>query len=191
MGKSSKVFIALLIFSVAILTFIGSTTYRQIIQLGESSEMVARTLDLENEINTLFSQYTAMQSMAYETNLRKTPLAEGYFDNQKDSIANTFERLTELTSASPINQQNLQKVKVIQTELYDLLPKITYSPDNLSIESSLVNDFSTRMKELRKVKMMMLNEEELLLKKHKETYESNAFLTPLMSLLLGIFALCS
>lgn len=190
MGKSSKVFIALLIFSVAILTFIGSTTYRQIIQLGESSEMVARTLDLENEINTLFSQYTAMQSMAYETNLRKTPLAEGYLDNQKDSIANTFERLTELTSASPINQQNLQKVKVIQTELYDLLPKITYSPDNLSIKSSLVNDFSKRMNELRKVKMMMLNEEELLLKKHKETYESNAFLTPLMSLLLGIFALC-
>lgn len=190
MGKSSKVFIVLLIAAVAILMFIGSTSYRQIKALGESSEMVAHTLRVETEIHRLFSQYTWLQSEVYETNLLKTATIHRDFEAQKDSIADTFDGLVQLTADNRNHQQNLQKVRVLQEELYGILPRIADTQNDLYVENTAIETLNTTMKALQTIKFNMLNEVASLLKKYKEAHHSNVFLTPLMTLLLGIFALC-
>jgi len=191
--KTSKLFIVLLILAVGLLTYIGSRTYKQVQELRESADMVARTLLIETEINHLFSQYALMQSSVFENKLRQNSTTPRLFAIQKDSAEATMIRLRLLTSDNEVQQQNLSKATNIQEEFYNALH--VFNSDQFPLtntdttNNAALYSVTASMDTLEKIKNEMLQTEETLLRKRQLTYKQSRYFTPLMTLLLGMFAL--
>jgi PAS domain S-box-containing protein len=155
--------------------------------------MVAHTLRVETEINQLFSQYIVMQSVVFEEKLRKNSNTSNALTIHKDSAKATFERLRLLTTDNKNQQENLQETKRVQEEFYTALDALATDNQNAS---EIMNDYGIALQsitdisaKLLKIKVKMLNAENTLLQERRETYEQSSYFTPLMTLLLGMFAL--
>jgi PAS domain S-box-containing protein len=179
--------------SVGLLTYIGSRTYKQVQELRESADMVAHTLRIEAEINRLFSQYAMMQSSIFENKLRQNTDTARLVTIQKDSAAAIMDRLRLLTSDNEVQQQNLRRAASIQEEFYKALHLFNaYQLPLTSTENTknvALDSVATRMDMLENLKTEMLQSEETLLRKRQLAYKQSRYFTPLMTLLLGMFAL--
>ncbi|MFD0798371.1 ATP-binding protein [Maribacter chungangensis] len=189
MVKPSKIFIVLLILAVALLAFIGSSSYKQIQKLRESSEMVAQTLRLETEINRLFSHYAMMQSTVFENKLGRTTLKKSRLQMHKDSVSKILERVRLLTANKKEQLQNVEKVVSVQEEFYFNIGQYTAKGTSTEEQNLHLDMMVSKMAELDTIKSAMLAFEENLLKERKAEYQESRYFTPLMTLLLGMFAL--
>jgi len=192
-ASSSKVFIIALVLAIALLTFIGSITYKQIIQLRTSADQITHTLAVEKEINSLFSQYAMMQSDAFESILRLNGLDTTFYENHKRENDSIFKKLERLTLDNTEQQRSLEQVKVLQQQLYTSLEGLFQAAQQSSANqynwSFAVGPISDEMRQLERIKQRMLKKEDLLLQQRKDNYQESIFFTPLITLLLGLFAL--
>lgn len=191
--NSSKYFSVALILALALLVFIGSTSYKQMQQRENATAMVTHTLAVEKEINGLFSNYAMMQSSAYESMLRLEPLNTSRFKNYKLKADSIYTRLNALTANDPKQQQYLKKAQNTQQKLYTSLESL-FETRNASVMpktnwTTSITPVSVEMSKLATLKNNMLNEEEIALKLYEETYDSSFLFKPLIILSLGVFAL--
>lgn len=174
------------------LAFIGSSSYKQIQKLRESSEMVAHTLNTETEINRLFSEFGMLQAMAFESALRKNQnLENDAFRSRKDSAVAILERLQTLTVKAPQQKENIKAVLLAADAFYGSIGSLTAAGSSEKEENrtQLLDEVVAKMAKLDSLKTTMLRLEETLLKERTATYEEPRYFTPLMTLFLGIFAL--
>ncbi len=134
MVKSSKIFIVLLILSIALLTFLGSNSYKQIREQEKTAELVVFTLRVETEINTLFSRYAMMQSQVLKNKLQDKVNHTILLNRQKDSALTTFSRLKILTKDKPNQQKKLQELSTIQNSFYKALDQLNAYKTDTTLE---------------------------------------------------------
>lgn len=192
--KSTKLFVILLILAVALLIFIGSISFKQISDLRKSAALVNRTMEVDKEINHLFSLYTTMESVELENLLRQDTLGtSSSFRNFTDEASNSFEKLKNLTNDNELQQNYLADVFELQESLSNSLSSVSkIEPDRIELsenERLKVNNLSILLSRLDDVKRKMLSEEQRLLKERKAEYREEVLFTPWMILLLGMFAL--
>ena len=191
---SPKLYVVLLIIAAALLTFIGSISYKQISEFKQAANSVTHTLEVETEINNLFAIYSQMESAQLTNLLRKDTLVTSIsFQKYIDESNATFKRLNELVLDNPIQQTHLTRIGELQNNLVTALKAIAVSPKvrlKYSVnERNKLDEVSHIMAELNQRKNFMLIKEEKLLKERKEEFNSYAFLSPFMILVLGAFAM--
>ncbi|WP_024482088.1 ATP-binding protein [Cellulophaga baltica] len=191
---SPKLYVVLLIIAAALLTFIGSISYKQISEFKQAANSVTHTLEIETEINNLFAIYSQMESAQLTNLLRKDTLVTSIsFQKYIDESNATFKRLNELVLDNPIQQTHLTRIGELQNNLVNALKAIAVSPKvrlKYSVnERNKLDEVSHIMAELNQRKNFMLIKEEKLLKERKEEFNSYAFLSPFMILVLGAFAM--
>jgi len=191
---SPKLYVVLLIIAAALLTFIGSISYKQISEFKQAANSVTHTLEVETEINNLFAIYSQMESAQLTNLLRKDTLVTSIsFQKYIDESEGTFNRLYELVLDNPIQQTHLTRVGELQNNLVTALKAIAVSPKvrlkYSANERNKLDEVSHIMAELNQRKNFMLAKEEKLLKERKKEFNSYAFLSPFMILVLGAFAM--
>lgn len=162
-------------------------------ELRASAELVAHTLRVESSINHLFSQYAMMQSSVLENKLRQKSIPPNHLSIRKDSAKATLTHLRLLTADNFEQQQHLQKSEKVQKQFYNSLQLLS-DRNFIDLKTSqnnilALNSVSGYMDTLTNIKNSLLQNETTLLRERLETYENSRYFTPLMTLLLGMFAL--
>ena len=193
MVKSSKIFIVLLILSIALLTFLGSNSYKQIREQEKTAELVVFTLRVETEINTLFSRYAMMQSQVLKNKLQDKVNHTILLNRQKDSALTTFNRLKILTKDKPNQQKKLQELSTIQNSFYKALDQLNAYKTDTTLEEKndaiLLHNASVLMDEIEAIKTTMLANAEHYLAEQQEQFSTSRLITPITTLFLGMSAL--
>ena len=191
--SSPKVLAVSLILAIALLMFLGSISYKQIVQLGQSADMVSHTLEVDMEINQLFSYYAQMQSTELKNLLSQDTLGISSFENYKPEVQKSFLKLRKLTQDNAVHQKILLSVQSWQDSLYNSLKIIANIPlqktNYPSSDREKITKVSRYITQLNLLRNQMYQEKQIQLAKHKEEYRSQILFTPLMTLLLGMFAL--
>ena len=125
--SSPKVLAVSLVLAIALLMFLGSISYKQIVQLGESAEMVSHSLEVDMEINQLFSYYAQMQSTELKNLLSHDTLGISSFENYKPEVQESFIKLKKLTQDNAIQQKILLTVQSWQDSLYNFISADQFS----------------------------------------------------------------
>lgn len=191
--SSPKVLAISLILAIALLMFLGSISYKQIVQLGKSADMVSHTLEVDMEINQLFSYYAQMQSTELKNLLSRDTLSISSYENYKPEVQESFLKLRQLTRENAVHQKILQTVRTWQDSLYnslEIISKIPFQKTNYSSKDrKKIAEVSKSITQLNLLRNQMYQEKQIQLAKHKEEYRAQIFFTPLTTLLLGMFAL--
>ena len=191
--SSPKVLAVSLVLAIALLMFLGSISYKQIVQLGESADMVSHSLEVDMEINQLFSYYAQMQSTELKNLLSHDTLGISTFENYKPEVQKSFIKLKKLTQDNAIQQKILLSVQSWQDSLYNslnIIASIPFQKTNYSSrDREKITNVSKSITQLNLLRNQMYQEKQIQLAKRKEEYRSQIFFTPLMTLLLGMFAL--
>lgn len=191
--SSPKVLAISLILAIALLMFLGSISYKQIVQLGKSADMVSHTLEVDMEINQLFSYYAQMQSTELKNLLSHDTLSISSYENYKPEVQESFLKLRLLTHENPVHQKILQAVRSWQDSLYislEIISNIPFQKTNYSSKDrEKITKVSKSITQLNLLRNQMYQEKQIQLAKHKAEYRNQIFFTPLTSLLLGMFAL--
>ena len=191
LASSSKFFTVLFILAIALLMFIGSVSYKRVIRLGNSAEMVSRTLKINKEINQLFSYYDQMQSTEFKNVLLKDTLGISSYEVYKPEVVASFKKLKELTGHNSVQQTTLLKVYQWQDSLYQALmamSKIPYQKSNYSESNQKkIIAVSQAVTQLNLLENQLQREMQLQLTKRTEEYNSEFFFTPIITLFLLAF----
>lgn len=192
--SSTKLYVVLIISTIALLIFLGIVSYLKTVDLKNASNAISHTLEVEKEINTLFANYTQMESAQLKNLLQKdTLIYSASFQKYLINAENSLQKLKLLVSDNPEQIKHLDQVEALQQDLVTALGLIPNSQKNtIRLSKHLVtkiDDIAQIMASLNQVKNNMLTHEDNLLQERKKEYQSQALLTPIMILLLGIFAL--
>lgn len=193
MASSPKVYVIMLIAATALLMFIGSISYRQIDRLGKSADSVRRVMQVDMQINHLFSFYSQMQAAEFKNHLlQDTTGLSSYVAYMPDALE-AIETLEELIANRPEQQKILQSVKVLQDSLFLSLDELARTPNNRPAISELdkekVIGVSSIITQLKLLRNQMYRVEQTELAKRKAEYASQISFTPLTTLFLGMFTL--
>ncbi|MDL5513083.1 ATP-binding protein [Arenibacter sp. M-2] len=191
--SSPKVLAVSLILAIALLMFLGSISYKQIVQLGESADMVSHSLEVDMEINQLFSYYAQMQSTELKNLLSQDTLGISSFENYKPEVQESFQKLRRLTQDNELQQKILFSVQSWQDSLYNslkIIADIPFQKTNYSAsDREKITKVSKYITQLNLLRNQLYQEKQIQLAQRKEEYRSQISFTPLMTLLLGMFAL--
>lgn len=193
LSSSPKFFKVTLILAIALLVFIGSTTYKQIEELRDAADMIAHTMAVEKEINNLFSHYVLMQSNAFEQILRSESLGRAAFTEHKKKHDSIYRTLKKLTQNIPQQQQYLVEVERVERGFYTSLEELFQTSANSTQPTTdwtqSLQSITMAMEKLERIRDQMLSAEDDAMQLWEEQYRSPVFFTPLLTLLLGMFAL--
>ena len=181
--SSPKVLAISLILAIALLMFLGSISYKQIVQLGKSADMVSHTLEVDMEINQLFSYYAQMQSTELKNLLSHDTLSISSYKNYKPEVRESFLKLRLLTQENPVHQKILQAVRSWQDSLYislEIISNIPFQKTNYSsMDREKITKVSKSITQLNLLRNQMYQEKQIQLAKHKAEYRPKFFLRPL------------
>ncbi len=193
MVKPSKIFVVLFVLALGLLAYIGSSSYKQILELRDATDLVTQTLRTETKINQLFSQYRLMQSTVFENRLRQRTESIRMVESQKDSAQILFNELRQITLDNPVQQRRVSEITLAQSTFYKALNNLA-AYENPTNEKqgdygTAVTAVSEALDVLNRIKKEMTQTEEMILRERQESYQKSVYFTPLMTLLLGMFAL--
>ncbi|RKN78696.1 ATP-binding protein [Ulvibacterium marinum] len=197
--SSYKLYVVILIVAVGVLLFTAALVYKQTKRLQTSSEMVRHTLEVQKEINNLFTSYTLLVATQLDFDAKDgTTLSDTVSKYQKEGNA-SLTHLKELTADNTKQQNFLAEMSSLQTRLYN---RVVISAMNVPTDSTVISKASkdhekiiVLFEEIRELKNEMMSEEENLLALRKEDYNERISVTPLaliasflFSLLIFVFA---
>lgn len=192
LAHSPKVYIIMLIIATALLMFIGSVSYRQIERLGKSVDSVTRIMQVDMQIDGLFSYYGQMQATELKNRLLQDSTGISTYKVYMPETLESFKLLEELTSHNPEQQKILQKVKLWQDSLFLSLKQLAGIPYNHPYVSTEVKEkivkVSSAITQLNLLRNQMYGVEQIEFAKRKAAYASQISFTPLTTLFLGTFA---
>lgn len=189
----NKLYIIGLILAIGILLFTASVVYKQTKSLQLSSDRVSHTLDIQKEINTLFSNYSVMVTAELKQLLDERLSELDELALYKSLAEKSLTRLKILTQDNQHQQVNLSKLTALQFKLYNFIEEtnaeLGKEEKNSQILKSKISGIKNLSDEIRVLKNIMLMEEERLLSERKESYDSRIFLTPFAGFATVLFSL--
>ena len=181
-----------LVLAIGLLLFITTVLFNQIKSLESSAGMVSHALTVDNEINTLFTQYDLMESAEFRSViLRDSTFEESYIDH-KIQNNRTFEELLVLVEDMPYHRASLDTVVQYKDSLHKTLIALHGKVTPSEADSSAmiyVEKAAIILKKLRGIKKNMLVHNQEFLKDRLATYKRLTFLTPLTTLFLALFSI--
>lgn len=189
MRKSSQLSILLIVLATVLLAFIGSISFNQIRQLRTSAELVAQTLRTETAINDLFAQYAMMQTTVFEKALQGFHGRQKHLGKHQTASAASVDTLLVLTKGDSLQKEYLEEVKKEARELEIALR--VFQEDDIPKQPAVITQVTQSMQRLLALKYKMLARADGNLETQQKAYRESIFFTPLMTLFLGIFALCT
>ncbi len=182
-----------LVVAVALLIFIAAVSYRQIKNLQQSSEWVARSFQIDKEINNLFSYYNLMESAHYKSIILQQPTFLDTYADYKVKSEVALNRLYKLSGNIPEQRQNLDAISRLRTDLFSTLDTLNLKFDKAQTSGEEIMphvlEAAELIRELKDVKLLIVLKKEALLKERMAVYVTQTNLTPLTSLFLALFSL--
>jgi len=174
-----KTYFIILILAIAVLLITSAVSYKQIIKLQETADMVYHTLEVELAIERLFIQIHKLEA------LMVSDLLQPESDVQDKTIWNTLYEnlgyLKELTSDNNTQQKDISVLK-IQLDAFEKQLTVNNILDN-------TNDIKVLIDKMQLIKNRMVAEEQCLMIQRRDAYDAQSILTPILSLLISIFSL--
>lgn len=194
LASSPKVYLIMLIVSMALLMFIGSISYKQIDRLGRSAESVNHIMEVGIQINTLFSYYSQMQSSELKNRLLQDSTGISSYKVFMPEALGAYNKLRELIGQKPGQRGTLAKLDIWQDRFFQSLEDVgkmdLKSPQNhTASEKEVILKVSTAMTQLNLLRNQIYQVEQTELAERKKDYASQISFTPLTTLFLGMFAL--
>ncbi|WP_343487322.1 ATP-binding protein [Allomuricauda sp. d1] len=191
--SSATTYTILLILASVLLLFIASISYKRILQLQESGDMISHTLQVEGKINELFSYYPMMEAAEFRAFLMADTTNLFSSNNYKEQGKVTMHQLYGLIDDNPKQKTYLDSVSRLQEKLYSSLTALDSAflamPELKNVSRRPMAEVSKIMAQMADFRNKMLGEERRLIKERKEIYDINIKRAPLFLLLLSLFAL--
>jgi len=184
--------IVALILAIVLLLVITSILYRQIKTLEKSSEAVSHSIQLDKEINTLFSQFDLMVAAELRAVIFGEPILDESYVDQRTANEHSLEKLRALTVGQPGFHPHLTAMDRLRDSLHLSLSNLDRRlPDSLPTPTSKeqIERSTLILKDLRNIKFQMLAHNEKLLVQRMANYKRYTFLTPMTSVLLALFSM--
>ncbi|MDO6760384.1 ATP-binding protein [Tamlana sp. 2_MG-2023] len=191
---STKTYIILLIAALALLLFIASMAYKQIMRMQESAETVAKTLHVYNAIGGLTEHYTRADSEEFRSELLEDVYLSHALKNYKIEGKAVLDSLKVLTLDNDLQQARLEPLESLLLKMNNQLHVL----DTLNIENdqeffetkeAQKNKIDKTIASIRILKNQMLANEKYLMQERQANYASYKFLAPVTSLFLAFLAL--
>lgn len=180
-----------MVVTIGLLLFITAVLFKQIKSLESSATMVSHALTVDNEINTLFTQFDLMESAEFRSViLRDTTFEESYIDH-KIQNNKTYEELLVLVQEMPYQRASLDTVVQYKDSLHTTLIALHGKVRPSDADSSAmvyVEKAASHLKQLRGIKRNMLAHNQEFLNDRLAAYKRLTFLTPLTTLILALFS---
>ncbi len=179
--------------AVFLLVLISSISYTQIKNLQKSANLVSQSLIVDKEINTLFSNFNILESLAFRSVIMQDTIFPYLQKDYRDQAENSLTKLYELTKDIPAQQKALDAITLLKDSLfasYSALggkmqwPKTEGVPVDGDVKS--IVKIGNRM---RQYKTTLTFTKSDLLRVHLAKYSSQSTITPLTSLFLALFSL--
>ena len=186
-------YVLLLILAIVVLFFISNASFRQNRALRESTEAVARTQEVINEINMLFGNYSGSQSASIKYLVSRDSSYLSSAIGFKDQSKLSFKRLKKLTAGNREQQNAMRRIAGFSDQLFNELKLlnnvISDTITSSSILSNKIKSIETQLDSLTAIRRNMVMAEKDLLEKRREAYRSAMTFTPINILYLALFAL--
>ncbi|UOB16954.1 ATP-binding protein [Abyssalbus ytuae] len=190
---SNKVNLIIFIIAVTLLLFIAGISYKQSESFRESSGLVSHTYEVSMEINHMFSLFSLLESDELNYLISKDSAYLKTIETDKVEIEQSLVRIDSLTGYDKIQQKNIDSINKIKNKFYETLRYINFNIFTEEIDQSYVdNEIASINKYMEKISNqtdLMIAEEQRLLKERKEEYVEDSWFTPILSLVMGTFAL--
>ncbi|MBU2949373.1 PAS domain-containing protein [Tamlana agarivorans] len=191
---STKTYIILLIAALALLLFIASMAYKQIIRMQESAETVAQTLHVYNVIGSLTEHYTRADSEEFRSELLEDSYLSHALKNYKIEGKIVLDSLKVLTLDNHLQQARLEPLESLLNKMNNqlhVLDTLNFENDQEFFETEEVqkNKIDKTIENIRVLKNQMLANEKYLMQERQANYASYKFLAPITSLFLAFLAL--
>ena len=191
--STNKLYIIALIMAIGILLFTASIIYRQTKSLQRNSELVSHTLEVQKEINNLFSNYSVMVTAELKQMVARNLSETEVMSLHEKKADSALRRLNKLTKDNLHQQVNLSKLTALQLRLYSYFAETKTGMTAIGLDSlngqDRIDKITTLANEIRLLKDNMLIEEENLLSERKENYSSSIMFTPLATFASVLFSL--
>ncbi|WP_220761737.1 PAS domain-containing protein [Flavobacterium sp. UMI-01] len=173
--------------SLIVLLFIGVITVKHINNISDSSRLLMHTYEVNLELEHLFSYIKDSENSMRGYLISKDTLYLKPYRTATKNVNNSFLLLNNLTKDNPIQQKNLESLYGIVNKRYEYISN--YADANHSIDLTKDNHFkknfresSTLLVEIRNKLNEMVALEELFLKERNKLYQSQIYLTPILTL---------
>ena len=189
--KSNKIILAI---AIAFLLMLSSVSYRQIINMEKSADLVATSLKIDTEINNLFSKFSLIEAAEYKSIILKNPAYNETYKYYIHQTENSLSTLSELTLDIPEQQQYLDTIRQWRDSLDIAVTKLNaYQDGFIEDRDSLITEEVTNVvyitQKLKQVRLDMTQLKETLIKQRMDDYTTETVFTPIISLLLVLFSL--
>src|SRR5690606_27427091 len=126
-----------LILAIVLLLVITSILYRQIKTLEKSSDAVSHSIQLDKEINTLFSQFERMVAAALRAVIFWAPILDESYGDPRAANEHSLEKLRALTVGQPGFHPHLTAMDRLRDSLHLSLSNLDRRlPDSLPTPTS-------------------------------------------------------
>ncbi len=179
--------------AVFLLVLIASISYTQIKNLQKSANLVSQSLIVDKEINTLFSNFNILESIAFRSIIVQDSIFPYMQNDYKVQAENSLAKLYELTDDIPEQKKTLDAITLLKDSLFVTYSELSDKMDwpkgeGVSVEGE-VKSIATIGNRLRQYKTTLTFIKTDLLRTRLAEYSSQSTITPLTSLILAIFSL--
>ncbi|MCJ7468304.1 MAG: PAS domain-containing protein, partial [Maribacter sp.] len=179
--------------TVFLLFLIASISYKQIKNLQKSADLVSHSLIVDKEINTLFSYFNALESMAFRSVIVRDSIFPFLQKDYTDQVDTSLAKLYELTQDIPAHQKALDSITLLKDSLFAsysaLSNKMDWPMDEDVNVVDEVKTIATISNHLRQFKTTLTFTKSNLLQERLAKYSTQTTITHITSLLLALFSL--
>ncbi|WP_246126020.1 ATP-binding protein [Bizionia myxarmorum] len=162
--------------------------------MQKAAEMVSRSLHVYNGISNLTAHYTQADSEELRDELLKPDKSSFAFDNYREEGRVIMDSLNGLVRDNPPQTKRLQDMQLLLNDLYKQLQDLDETDYEIDSTISQYREaqksiISITLFQIRTIKNEMLVEEQKLMLKRQNSYDSSKSLAPIILLFLALFAL--
>jgi len=192
--SSTKSYKIALVIAIALLLLLSSISYRQIINMRNSADLVSGSLLVDKEINNLFSKFSLIEASGYKSLIVNDSTFKDTYSVYKNEAETSFKQLAKLTQDIPEQRQYLDTINHWRDSLDISLNNINNYRGLLEedVEDKLMAEvvkMASIFQKLASLKLGMSQKKDVLFRERINAYKTETFFTPFISLLLVLFSL--
>lgn len=185
-----------IIFSISllILFFIGVITVKHINGISSSTKLLMHTYEVNLELERLFSYIKDSENNTRGYLIAKDSLYLNHYQSDIKKVNNSFLLLKDLTKDNPRQQQNLEALYKIINRWNGYITSYSYFNNNFDITNNITfkknfKESSILLAEIRIKINEMVHLEKAYLKQRNSIYNSQIYLTPILTLSILLITL--
>lgn len=186
----SRIFLNIaFVISLASIFFTASITYKHIVELNKSTDLVMKSYEVKLNIENLMSELKDAETGFRGYLLYKDKAFLNPFNNSRENVDKAFIRIKRLTKENKTQQKNLRELYRLIAIRYSYFDEYREIKSDYKYQKYFIANSKKAMDNVRKKTDEMSKLEDYLLEKREKSFKDTSFYTPFYALLIIIITL--